>query len=173
MTVVMLLVCLGGFAGCNQAIPPQGEWVSFKSSDGKVDAKFPFKPKEKTEVANSPIGMLTVKMQLVETRKAAFIVSHLTYPVDPSEYDANAGLAGAVEGAAANISGTIVQSTDIEQSGFPGKEVLIRGKDDIYAKVRMYIDPNGPTLFQGLAVGDKEFAEGADTAFFLDSFKVQ
>ena len=170
---LMLLAVLGAVAGCNQAMPPQGEWISFTSDDGRVSAKFPKAPTKTTQTAPSAIGSLTITMNIVESRTYSFMVSHLTYPVDPSDYDATAGLEGAVEGAATNVGGKILTQTDIEQSGFAGKEVLIHGKDDIFAKVRMYIDPNGPTLFQGLAVGSKEMVNGPDATFFLESMTVK
>ena len=168
-----LLACLGAVAGCNQAMPPQAEWVAFTSDDGRVTAKFPQAPTKTTQTAPTAIGTLTITMNTVESRTYSFMVSHLTYPVDPSEYDAKAGLEGAVEGAATNVSGKILTRTDIEQSGFAGKEVLVHGKDDIFARVRMYIDPAGPTLFQGLAVGSKELVNGPDATFFLESMTVK
>ena len=177
-----MLVSLAAIAGCDRELPTEVEaeidaapaqWATFTSDDGRFSAEFPAAPEETTQSVDSPIGSLTITMHTYESGNTAYMISHLTYPVDPSQYDVDAGLAGAVQGAASNVSGTVVESNDIEQSGFPGKEALIQGQDGMHARVRMYIDPNGPTLFQGLAVGPKTVVNGADAKKFLDSITVK
>ena len=168
-----LLVLVTAVTGRCEDLPAQADWVAFASDDGKVTAQFPKMPTANTQTVNTAIGKLTVKMHIIESDEWSFLISHLTYPVDPKEYDADEGLKGAVNGAAANIGGAIVESANIKQGGFPGKEVLIQGKEGIFVKVRMSIDPQGPTLFQGLVVGSKEFVTSVDAKYFLDSIKVK
>jgi hypothetical protein len=57
-------------------------------------------------------------------------------------------------------------------SGFPGKAILIKAPDDVYVRSRIFIDPNGPTLFQAMCVGSRELVDGADAEFFFDSYTI-
>ncbi len=172
--IVVLLVVVGGLCGCGKSgLPPQSEWVKVTSDDGRVAALFPGQPKLQTETVDSPIGKLEIKLTIYESGSNAFLTNHMTYPLDPSQYDVAAGLAGAAKGAAQNVKGTILDDDDIEAFGFPGKSVLISAPRGAFVRGRIFIDPAGPTLFQAQVVGTRAAIDGPDTAAFLDSFSIK
>lgn len=169
-TGVMFLLCVGAVTGCgNSALPPQSEWTTVTSEDGRMSALFPRPPKYQNQSVDSALGKLDIKITMYESGSNAFLISHMTYPVDPSEYDVQAGLAGASQGAAQNVKGTILEDNDIVASGFPGKSILISTPEGAFVRGRIFIEPAGPTLFQAQVVGTRAAIDGPNTSAFLDS----
>lgn len=169
-TSVIFLLCLGVVTGCgNSGLPPQSEWTKVTSDDGRVSALFPRPPESQSQSVDTALGKLDIKITMYESGSNAFLTSHMTYPVDPAEYDVQAGLSGASQGAARNVSGTILEDKDIEAFGFPGKSILISTPQGAFVRGRIFIDPAGPTLFQAQVVGTRAAIDGPDTAAFLDS----
>jgi hypothetical protein len=172
--VVVLLVGIGGPSGCGDSgLPPQSEWTKVTSDDGRVSALFPRPPKTQSETVDTAIGKLTFKVKLYESKNCSFVINHMTVPVDPSQYDVAAGLAGAAKGAAQNVKGTILEDDDIEAFGFPGKSVLISAPQGAFVRGRIFIDPAGPTLFQAQVVGTRAAVDGPDTTAFLESLTIK
>lgn len=172
--VLVLLVAAVGLCGCGDSgLPPHSEWIKVASDDGRVSALFPRQPKIQTQSVDSPIGTLEIKLTIYEAGSNAFLTNHMTYPLDPSQYDVAAGLAGAAQGAAQNVKGTILEDDDIEAFGFPGKSLLISTPEGAFVRGRIFIDPAGPTLFQAQVVGTRAAIDGPDTAAFLDSFSIK
>jgi hypothetical protein len=139
------------------------------SEDGRVSALFPRPPKTQSQSVDTKIGKLEIKMTIYESGSNAFMTNHMTYPVDPSQYDVAAGLNGAAQGGAQNVKGTIIENDDIEAFGFPGKAILISAPNGAFVRGRIFIDPAGPTLFQAQVVGTRAAVDGPDAAAFLDS----
>ena len=171
---VLLLVGIGVICGCGKSgLPPQSEWTKVTSDDGRMSALFPRPPKTQSETVDSTIGKLTIKMTIYEAGNDAFLINHMTYPLDPSQYDVDAGLAGAAQGAAQNVKGTILEDDDLEAFGFPGKSLLISTPEGAFVRGRIFIDPAGPTLFQAQVVGTRAAVDGPDTSAFLDSLTIK
>lgn len=172
--VIVLLVGIGGICGCGElGLPPQSEWTKVTSDDGRVSALFPRPPRTQIETVDTSIGKLIIKITIYEAENSAFLINHMTYPLDPSQYDVDAGLAGAAQGAAQNVKGTILEDDDLEAFGFPGKSLLISTPDGAFVRGRIFIDPAGPTLFQAQVVGTRAAVDGSDTAVFLDSLTIK
>lgn len=171
---LLVLFCLTGALGCgNAGLPPQSEWTKVTSDDGRVSASFPRPPKTQSQNIDTAIGKLNIKMTIYESGNNAFLTSHMTYPVDPEQYDVAAGLDGAAQGAAQNVNGTIVENDDIEGFGFPGKSLLVSTPQGAFVRGRVFIDPAGPTLFQAQVVGSRADVDGPDAKAFLDSLAIK
>jgi hypothetical protein len=171
---LIVLFCLLGALGCgNSGMPPHSEWTKVTSDDGRVSALFPRPPKTQSQTVDTAIGKLDIKMTIYESGSNAFLTSHMTYPVDPAEYDVAAGLDGAAQGAAQNVKGTIVENDDIEAFGFPGKSLLVSAPQGAFVRGRIFIDPAGPTLFQAQVVGTRAAVDGPDAKAFLDSLTIK
>lgn len=170
----IVLFCLLGALGCgNAGLPPHSEWTKVTSEDGRVSALFPRQPKSQSQTVDTALGKLNIKMTIYESGNNAFLTSHMTYPVDPSQYDVAAGLNGAAQGAAQNVKGTIVEDDDIEGFGFPGKSLLVSTPQGAFVRGRVFIDPAGPTLFQAQVVGSRADVDGPDAKAFLDSLSIK
>lgn len=155
---IIPLLFLTMLSGCNtgRSIPSAEEWVVHK--DGNLTCKLPFKPQLKTQSVNHPLlGNLTIKMYLCEiSRNSGLMVSQITYPVPPAQYDVKAGLDGAVQGMAGNTSSKISKQSDISINSIKGKEVEMSAPNKLHARARLFIDKNGPTLYQFQAIGGKK-----------------
>ena len=171
---LVLLVGIGCLCGCGKSgLPSQSEWTKVTSDDGRISALFPRPPETQSQTVDTAIGKLTIKMTIYESGNNAFLINHMTYPIDPAEYDVAAGLAGAAQGAAQNVKGTILEDDDLEAFGFPGKSLLISAPQRAFVRGRIFIDPAGPTLFQAQVVGTRAVVDGPDTAAFLDSLVIK
>jgi len=171
---LILLLCLFGTFGCgNAALPPHSEWTKVTSEDGRISALFPRPPESQNKSLDSEIGKLDFEMTVYESGTSVFITTQLTYPIDPSQYDVEAGLDGAAQGAAQNVNGTLLENDDIEAFGFPGKSLLISAPQGIFLRGRVFIDPAGPTLFQAQVGGTRAVVDGPDAAAFLDSLTLK
>lgn len=173
MAPIVLFSLLGALGCGNTGLPPHSEWMKVTSEDGRVSALFPRPPKSQSQDIDTAIGKLNIKMTIYESGNNAFLTSHMTYPVDPDDYDVAAGLDGAAQGAAQNVKGTIVENDDIEGFGFPGKSLLVSTPQGAFVRGRVFIDPAGPTLFQAQVVGTRADVDGPDAKAFLDSLAIK
>ena len=56
---------------------------------------------------------------------------------------------------------------------YPGQELRAEADDGkIHLHGRVYIDPDGPTLFQVQVVGTQEVVDGPEAQAFLDAFEI-
>ena len=172
IATILLLGSFIAMSGCGAQLPPQSEWVSFTTTDGKVTASFPKQPTITTQSVDSPIGKLDFVITMADYGSKAFLINHLTYPVDPSQYDVAVGLNGAAQGAAQNVQGTLEEDEDITLLGFPGKSLLVKTPQGLWVRGRICIDPAGPTLYQIQCVGPQDFVNGSVAKEFLDSLAI-
>lgn len=164
-------------SGCGSPTPDSGtaladadkEWLLFETPDGKMTAKFPIKPKLVENTAPSAIGDLEIKMGVAEIgRKLVYTASSISYPVDPAEYDVEAGLQGAVD----SIKGEVISDTKITKDECSGRDLLVKTSAGPYIRARTYIDGAGPTLYQvNVTALSKESLDSDDTVKFLDSIE--
>ncbi len=145
-------------------------WVDYAAKDNSYKVKFPGKPTEQTQTANSKAGKLNVVLAVYEdnTAKRAYLAGSFKYDVDPTKFDATKELERATSDIAKN--GTVTSEKNININGFAGKELILTAKKGIGIRAKFFIDPKGPTLYQTqvlAADGKTDFPE-ADT--FFDSF---
>ena len=173
----MALFCLGVLfiGGCsNRNVPASvADWHEHK--DGNLVCKLPRKPQMQSHKIDHPLlGKIDFKIYLCEiSRDSGLMVSNATYPISPDAYDARAGLEGATEGMASNIKGKIESKTNIKHKSLEGREVVVSAPNNLFAKARIYIDANGPTLYQFQAIGKKSFLDDKVVTDFFDSIDIK
>ncbi|NJN75599.1 MAG: hypothetical protein HC796_04460 [Synechococcaceae cyanobacterium RL_1_2] len=154
------------------------DWVDYTTDNGNLSVKFPGTPETQTQTTDSDLGELKFTMTFYadEADRQSFMVSSLTYPVDPAEYDAEQGLELAKQGAAENAGLTVVSDEPTEKAGIAGKKLVMNTVQDgqeITTRSEIYIDPNGPTLHQiVMFVEGKEINDDTANAFF-DSVQIK
>ncbi len=160
-------------AACSGAdLPARSEWKRATSGDGRVTLNFPHPPKVTKETAHTKIGDIEVEMMMDDGPAGTFGETHLTYPIPPERFDVDRGLEGAAQGAMRKSNGTVGSDERISLGSFPGRELLFRAQDDWFVRMRIYVDPNGPSVFTVQAVGSRELVDGPNAKAFLDSFVV-
>lgn len=147
----------------------QNEWHEFETPDGKLKLQFPTKPKLIKKTAPSPIGELEITMGVCEVnKKLAYLAMSMAFPVDPSEFDVQAGLQGGV----ANLKGEVIESKDITKNGLPGNEALVKTPEGMFIRAKTFIDGTGPTMFQlNITAANQADAESAKAERFFDSIE--
>lgn len=143
----------------------------FTSPDG-MQARFPGQPTAEPAQVPTEVGTLDVTFWVYEEDDGAMTIAAITYPIPPDQYDPEAGLDGAVDGAAQNIDGTVLSSTEISRGGLPGRDARIRASNDFIVRVLMLVDPDGPTLYQAQVVGTEDYVDGDSADLFLDSVNI-
>jgi hypothetical protein len=157
------LLILTGLAGCDlaaiqkaaqkQEVSASAQWQPYTSKDGTFSASFPQSPKLQELSIPTPIGDLKSPVASFEGRNMEFTLSKITYPIDPRRYSVGLGLKGAVAGAEVMSKGTVASEKDIFMYGLPGKEVVIKDSYGKAARIRVFIDALGPTLYSAQVVG--------------------
>jgi hypothetical protein len=148
------------------------DWVDYTTENGNLSVKFPGTPETQTQTTDSDLGELKFTMTFYadEAERKSFMVSSLTYPVDPAEYDAEKGLELAKQGAAENAGLTVVSDEPTEKAGIAGKKLVMNTVQDgqeITTRSEIYIDPKGPTLHQiVMFVEGNEISDDMANAFF-------
>lgn len=153
------------------------KWVDFKTEDGSLAIKFPGEPTTETQTTPSDLGNLEVMMTSYSdnANKQFFMVSSVTYPVKPEEYDVQKGLEGAKNGAAANSGSTIVSDEPSDRFGIPGKKLIMNASQDnqkLTLRAEIYIDPKGPTLHQIMMVVEGDQVDTPAANAFFDSAQI-
>ncbi len=151
-------------------------WYNYTAKDGSYKVYFPGQPEEENLSVNTPLGKLNTLFVFYEypEEKRIFYVSHVKYPVEPSQYNVEKGLDGAREGAAQNTNSIIVSEKRISYKGFPGREIIFQSQErpDLRTLARIYIDPTGPILYNLQVMVEDGNLDFPEAQAFLDSFVV-
>lgn len=151
------------------------DWVTYTAKDNEYTIKFPGTPQEQTQTQPTKIGDIKLLIVTYEDKqkRRAFLTNSITYPVDPKKYDAQKGLEGAKTGVLENgKQSKLVAEKNLSKGDLLGKELIIRDQDGIGKKLRIFVDPKGPTLYQTLVVVEKGDFDFPEADAFLDSFVI-
>ena len=103
-----------------------GGWVNFESPDGGFRVELPVEPVRQEETVQSDVGPLQAVLFAATTDPgSSYSIAYTDYPEAVLQVEPGAVLDGAVQGAAANVSGTVQSSTKLEAEGFPAVDYVI------------------------------------------------
>jgi ABC-type glycerol-3-phosphate transport system substrate-binding protein len=129
-------------AACSSSSDTDTEAVAFTAEDGTFTAEFPNQPKRDTQSQSAGGVNLEIVIYTSEVDNGAVTV---TYTDSPVALDADAALAGAVQGSATQVKGTVTSSNDTTFLGYPAKdaEISVDG-GDVYERIflvgqRLYV----------------------------------
>lgn len=148
-------------------------WHDYTAKDGSYSAKFPGKPKEQEQSANSPVGQLKMLQIVYEDRAKdrAYMTQTFKIPVHPSQFDVEKGLDGGVASQAKDGK-TLIDQKKIVLHGLPGREVTLRDREGVWIKMRSFIDPKGLTMYTALVAAGNEPVDFPEVQAFLDSVSI-
>ncbi|NES70363.1 MAG: hypothetical protein F6K24_36705 [Okeania sp. SIO2D1] len=162
------------------------DWFLFTAEDGTYSVKFPGEPKVQEHSTQVKVGELdedvtdiNLKMVVYEgsASKQAYLTTHAKYPVDPSQYNAEEGLNAARNGVENNANVTITSEEKIDYEGLPGRELVTtipsqEGEGELTQRIRMFIDPEGPTLYQAVVITDEGDVNSPEADAFFNSWEI-
>jgi hypothetical protein len=124
VAVVLAVAALTSVAcsSSRDASPTAGESVPFSAEDGRFRAEFPGTPARQQEQVTSAGIDLVVVAYSAETDDESVMVGYTDYP--PS-FQSEGVLDAAAQGSAANVGGTIQNSTDHVYMGYPAKDITV------------------------------------------------
>ena len=170
MRAAVVGCALVAFAGAGVAQPG-----GFTSDEGGFRIKFPGAPKVTEPTAKSAVGDLKVTVAIYATADgSAFMVSYTDFPEAATKPDQLATLLDGIRDKVKGRDGKLVGDEKTIQFGadkWPGREFTVdkdKGKQRI--KFRVVIRNN--RVYQVVAIGTAEFANGKDATAFLESFEL-
>ena len=144
------------------------------AKDGSYSINFPGKPEEQNLQIPNPAGQLSSVVSMYQDMggQRAFFSSNVTYPVDPALYDVEKGLSGAGDMVVRALNTAIIEDKRISLQGMPGRELVLESPEGYEMRVQLFIDPQGPTLYQIWVGGTKGGLNTPEVQAFFDSFRV-
>ena len=150
------------------------DWYNYTAKDSSYSAKFPGQPEEENQSTNSPLGELKYiqASYLDNANSRIYLMMSIKYPVSPSQYDVEKGLDGVRDGQARGSKYTVTSEKKISFNGFPGREIILQGKQGELIKSHIFIDPQGPTLYQMMVGADDGNLAFPEAQAFLNSLAI-
>jgi hypothetical protein len=152
------------------------KWITFTSNDGGFSLRLPAQPKEQRQPVQTDAGPVEAIMYLVEAGNTAFGAGFSDFPDSTAGADPEAVLAGARDGAANNVNGTVVDERPIELNGFPGLEFAVEIPEASSVsggaryRARLFLVNN--RLYQVIYVAPTADESSADYQKLFDSFQL-
>jgi hypothetical protein len=166
----LVAVLTGGWAFAD---PPKDETKEFVSKDWKFAAKFPDKPKEKTQAG--PAGAKITSF-VFESKNGAIVVgvADLPIPENETEQMIQERLDGSRDGAIKNVGGKLVSSDKITigKQKYPGREFTATLAQPAEGQMRCRTYIVGKRLYQAMVIGTKDFTTSKEADKFLESFRL-
>jgi hypothetical protein len=149
-------------------------WMTYTPQDKSYTVKFPGKPQIQNHTNKTKIGEIQFLIVGYEDRAKhrAYLTSNLYYPMKPANYDVEKGLDGARDGALKNTKSTLISENKITLNGYSGREILMKDGKKLTTKAKIFIDPNGPILYQILVVTDDKNVKFPEAEAFFNSFNI-
>ncbi|MBW4619178.1 MAG: protein kinase [Cyanosarcina radialis HA8281-LM2] len=146
-------------------------WYAYSSQSGNYNARFPAQPTEQKQNADSAEFILVGYSDNTNKRFYGTAESEVTLP-SGATFDVQKGLDGARDSAAKSTNATVISEQQITQNGYPGREVTMRGQNNLGIIQRMIVDPDGPTLYQAIVVAEDGNLTFPEARAFLDSLTI-
>jgi hypothetical protein len=153
-------------------------WSDYSAQSGNYTARFPGKPTEQKQSAQSASG--PIEFVLVgysdNANKRFFGTAESSIPLPAgSSFDVKKGLDGARDNAAKSTNATVTDEKEITQNGYPGREVTMKGQNNLAIIQRMIVNPEGtnPTLYQAIVVAEDGNLTFPEARTFLDSLDIK
>lgn len=158
-------------------------WVDIFVADAGFEASFPRQPKDTTQVVDSEIGPLTMKMQLYEPEfgkdENLYYCSCCTvYPADvidgtsltPEQLDTF--FKNSINGSVTNVKGKLLSVEEIRYKGYPGRESKIEVKNGLaIVSMRTYLVHNRMYMLE--VISPVKNVSSKSGRKFFNSFKLK
>ncbi len=151
-------------------------WVTFSSEEGGFTMLLPKQPKEQRQPITTAAGSVDTIMYIAEVGNTAFGAGFSDFPASASHADPQTVLAGARDGAAKNVNGTVIDEKPIELDGHPGLEIAVEipagaaVPGGAMYRGRLYLVNN--RLYQVIYVALKKDENSAEYQKLFDSFQL-
>jgi hypothetical protein len=153
-----------------------GSGYAYSAQSGNYTANFPAKPTEQKQTAKSASGPIEFVLAGYsdEANKRFYGTAESSIPLPSgASFDVKKGLDGARDNAAKSTNATVVDEKEITQNGYPGREVTMKGQNNLAIVQRMIVDPEGPTLYQAIVVAEDGNITFPEARAFLDSLNIK
>jgi hypothetical protein len=153
------------------AVQDEGtKWKPFVSKEGGFEITMPGSPTETKKTVKTATGQLHVTVHSAEGKnEALFVVSYTDFTdADLKEGSVKKRLNNARDGAIGNTGGKLRSEEDIENSGIPGREIIIEKDGAVIVKMRLFLVKR--RLYQVMVLGSGPDYSSKEVKMFLDSF---
>ena len=144
-------------------------WYSYTSGDGSYTVKFPRRPKQQRRSNNKGQDYILVTYEDRATGRGYF-TSSIKYSGSSSRSNVNRYLDRATGIIAKSTNSRIIRQKRINDNGYPGKEIIMRGNNGFAYRAKILIDPRKRTLYQAFVVSKYGKIYFPEARGFLKSF---
>lgn len=151
----------------------QDSWKEHHSDDCGSTASFPGSPESRTMKMPSQYGNLDQKMsilQLPKPNQTFYATSCTDYPKSAQNKTPDEQLDIARDTSVTRVKGKVRSETKIKLGDVPGRELVIDVPGELVITTRYFM--NKDRIHQVMVLTKKAQIEAADSARFLDSFKL-
>ncbi len=148
---------------------PKDTWMEFSSESSAFKARFPAAPKLEKFSMPSAVGDVASEMFASQLGDAFLAVNVSTMPaaLEESDFDMNASLDGARNGAVNNVQGTLLSEKSIKWLGFDAREFEAKAtQEGIEMRLVARIFIKWPHLYQTVVVYPTSAAAPPAQRFF-------
>ena len=145
-------------------------WERVTADDASFSVLMPNRAHTSVQKADSTYGKIDTHFTTAVFRGTTYSLMWVDYPVDAVSSERRA-LDYAVSGALFNTGAKLLEQTEIQIDGFPGRELRASGATDLPMWVRIYLV--GRRLFQLTVSGPNRPEIEANARKFLDSFHLR
>ena len=146
-------------------------WYSYSADDGSYTVKFPRRPEQKHQSNNQGENYVLVTYE-DKAKGRGYVTSSIRYSRTSSRYNLDRDLNKAVNIIAKSTKSRIIRQKEINDNGYPGKEIIMRGNNGFSYRAKILIHPQGGTLYQAFVVSKNGRIYFPEAKAFLDSFIV-
>jgi len=152
-------------------------WVAYVHPQKLFSARFPAKPAESDNKADSVIGPVTVKMAIASRGPSqAYAAMSTSYDLPKgSTFDVQKALDGAREGMLGKMNGKVTSEKPSKLDGYDGRELAFEGQGPggktMKGQARVYVSAEPPAAYLAFVI----YVDGNlddDAKKFLDSVHV-
>lgn len=194
MTALLLLTCSGLTAHAQQraatghalqptanvtesttteTLPPA--WTQFTSVEGKFAVQLPSAPQKQQETADTPMGPMQINLFTAASENGVYVVGYADaeflakLPADNAEVVTQV-LQGTGNGLATSLKGTIAEQSELQTSGYTGRQFKLTLPDDMRATVRVFLVKG--RIYQMILLHHQSKSGAAEFGLFFPSFRV-
>lgn len=144
-------------------------WYSYTADDGSYSVRFPRRPQQQRRSNKQGKNYILVTHE-DKAKGRGYFTSSIKYSSKSSRYNVNRDLNRARNIIARSTNSRVIREKEINDNGYPGKEIIMRGNNGFAYRAKILIDPKRGTLYQAFVVSKYGKIYFPEARAFLKSF---
>ena len=148
--------------GCQQQ-----SWKEFNSPEGQFSLLMPGIPVEKTDVENTPAGVVSGYTFSIEKKGFKYVVGYADYPEDLGRENYSDHILNSVR---RGVKGTLLNERTLSLDEYPGRQLIAESSDGYITQLRAFLVDK--RLYHLSMITKMEQISSKEIQKFFDSFQL-